>query len=316
MISQSDVELSVISKNFFFTFFNLFFAFSVFGTGFNMYSVIKDSIHDTTKIAFLLAGSLEEMAPFYINLIILQGLGMLPVRLLDLGPLFIYPFKHLSARTARARFEIERPPVFKYGFYLPQPILILILCIVYSVMPSGGMILFFGLLYFVMGYFIFKYQLLYVMSNSVRSTGKAWPLICNRIIVGLLLFQMAMAALLAAHKAFYRALMVLPILSFTIWFAWYFRAVYAPLTDYVALMTIKYREGDVSPVEPEERRDRYLPDCTAGWDGELAVKNLPSRNRKDEERMEGTRFEHPGLTRGLEKLDLEGIRKDVAEGRI
>ena len=29
MISQADVELSVISKNFFFTFFNLFFAFSV-----------------------------------------------------------------------------------------------------------------------------------------------------------------------------------------------------------------------------------------------------------------------------------------------
>ena len=29
MLSQADVELSVISKNFFFTFFNLFFAFSV-----------------------------------------------------------------------------------------------------------------------------------------------------------------------------------------------------------------------------------------------------------------------------------------------
>lgn len=29
MISQADVELSVISKNFFFAFFNLFFAFSV-----------------------------------------------------------------------------------------------------------------------------------------------------------------------------------------------------------------------------------------------------------------------------------------------
>src|SRR5690606_33123839 len=205
---------------------------------------------------------------------------------------FLYPFQRITAKTARDRYEIERPPVFKYGFYLPQPILILILCIIYSVMPSGGLILLFGLIYFVMGYFTFKYQLLYAMSHNVHSTGKAWPLISYRIIVGLLLFQMAMAALLAARKAFYRALMVFPMLLFTVWFAWYFRAVYAPLTEFVALKAIKVREGDISPMEPEGYPSDYqIQALGSQWDGEISVEQrVPHRSRKFEELAEGTVF--------------------------
>ncbi|RPA76234.1 DUF221-domain-containing protein [Ascobolus immersus RN42] len=311
-ISESDVELSVISKNFFFTFFNLFFAFSVFGTAANMYSMIKESIHDTTKIAFALAGSLEEMAPFYINLIILQGIGMFPIRLLDVGSVFLYPFQRMGLRTPTDKQYMERPPVFKYGFYLPQPILILILCIIYSVMPSGGFILLFGLIYFIMGYFTFKYQLLYSMTHNVHSTGKAWPLISYRIIVGLLLFQITMAALLATRKAFYRALMVFPILMFTFWFAWYFRAVYAPLTEYVALQAIKVREGNMSPLEIEDHMNDYHVAGVGGqWDSGSMDESVPHRSRKFEEAAEGTVFEHPGLTKPLEPVDPEAIKQFV-----
>ena len=104
MISQADVELSVVSKNFFFTFFNLFVLFTVFGTASNAYSFFKylgDALQDTTCIAYALAQALKDLAPFYSNLIVLQGLGLFPFRLLEFGSVALYPIGLMGAKTPR-----------------------------------------------------------------------------------------------------------------------------------------------------------------------------------------------------------------------
>ena len=104
MISQGDVEMSLISKNFFFTFFNLFVVFTIFGTASNAqayFSRIGDSFKDTTSIAFVLATSLKNLVLFYINLIILQGLGLFPFRLLEFGSVAMYPIFLIGAKTPR-----------------------------------------------------------------------------------------------------------------------------------------------------------------------------------------------------------------------
>src|SRR4051794_17763667 len=104
MVSRGDVELSIISKNFFFSFFNLFLLFTVFGTASGFYGFwenLRDAFKDSTTIAFALAKSLEGLAPFYINLLILQGLGLFPFRLLEFGSVALYPLHFLSARTPR-----------------------------------------------------------------------------------------------------------------------------------------------------------------------------------------------------------------------
>ncbi len=113
MTSQGEVEMSLISKNFFFTFFNLFLIFTVFGTfskaidinsGLkNGFKDISDSFKDTTRIAQILAASLGELAPFYINLIVLQGFGLLPLRLLEFGSVALYPIYLIGAKTPRGR---------------------------------------------------------------------------------------------------------------------------------------------------------------------------------------------------------------------
>ena len=106
MLSQGAVELSVISKNFFFTFFNLFIVFTLLGTGslaFNDYQKFGESLKDTRQIAFLLAKSLQGLAQFYINLIILQGLGLFPFRLLEFGSVALYPLGLMGAKTPRGK---------------------------------------------------------------------------------------------------------------------------------------------------------------------------------------------------------------------
>ena len=109
MTSQGDVDLSVISKNFFFVFFNYFIVFSVLGTFSNFYKLFEqfsDSLKDPTKIAYTLATSLQGLLPFYTNLIILQGVGLFPFRLLQFGSVALYPIYRMGAKTPRGRFPL------------------------------------------------------------------------------------------------------------------------------------------------------------------------------------------------------------------
>lgn len=109
MISQGDVELSVISKNFFFTFFNFFFVFTILGTGSSFLAVLEsfgEKLHDASAIANTLAKSLAKLLGFYTNFIILQGLGLFPLRLLEFGALTLYPINLMGAKTPRGTLRI------------------------------------------------------------------------------------------------------------------------------------------------------------------------------------------------------------------
>ncbi|KAL1956159.1 hypothetical protein VTO42DRAFT_7594 [Malbranchea cinnamomea] len=326
MTSQSDVELSLISKNFFFTFFNLFLVFTIFATASNFYGLwenLRDVFKDTTIIAYALARSLERLAPFYGNFIVLQGLGLFPFRLLEFGSVFLYPFQRLGARTPRDYADLNTPPTFRYGFALPQSILIFIICIVYSVLPSSWLVTFFGLIYFFIGRFIYKYQLLYAMDHTQHSTGRAWPMICARIIVGLLVFQLAMIGILALRTAITRSTLIVPLFGFTIWFSYFFSRTYEPLMKFIALRSIdRYRpqETEESPTPmsmsmsgsmtlPAPMTSRSPPP-PSGWDRDAIPLRLRGRDLAHRLR----RYVNPNLVIPLDGAWIPGQRpqRDLA----
>lgn len=106
MISQGDVELSVISKNFFFTFFNFFILFTVLGTAsgvFDMISRFGKQLNNAANIAKAIAESLTKLLNFYTNFIILQAFGLFPLRLMEIGVLILYPINLMGAKTPRGR---------------------------------------------------------------------------------------------------------------------------------------------------------------------------------------------------------------------
>ncbi|KAL8705724.1 MAG: hypothetical protein Q9201_001158 [Fulgogasparrea decipioides] len=292
MLSQGEVEMSLIWKNFFFTFFNLFVLFTIFGTASISYSKINDTLagasKDASEIARKLATSLQDLDYFYINLIILQALGLFPFRLLEFGSVALYPIYLIGAKTPRDYAELVQPPVFSYGFYLPQTLLIFVICTVYSVLQSSWLILFFGLVYFLLGSFIYKYQLLYAMDHRQHSTGKAWLIICNCVVIGLIFFEVAMAGLLALRTAFYRSILIIPLLAGTIWFNVVFRRTFNPLMNFIALRSLDSKApfGNVSPGE-----SRYERETDRG----RAV---------DEDEETGLRYINPNLVIPLEEVWL------------
>ena len=116
MTSQGDVEMSIISKNFFFTFFNLFVAFTLIGTASTTYQLSdlmetwKKRFGDILGTSYALATAVNSLGVFYQNLILLQGVGLFPFRLLEFGSVLLYPIMLIGAKTPRGKAHsiIER----------------------------------------------------------------------------------------------------------------------------------------------------------------------------------------------------------------
>lgn len=251
-VSHSEEEISLVSKNFFYIFVNLFLVFTLAGTASNYWGYLSD----TTKIAYQLATSVKEFSLFYVDLIILQGIGMFPFKLLLAGSLIGFPLVKIQAKTPRQRKEIYNPPIFNFGLQLPQPILILIITLIYSVMSTK--IVASSLAYFVIGYYVYKYQLIYATDHLPHSTGKVWPLIFRRIIMGLLLSQLTMAGTLAGFEGgWVLSSWLSPLPFITLSFLWDFETNYLPLSQYIALSSIREHERDNSLVSTQFEEESY-----------------------------------------------------------
>ncbi|KAK7429964.1 hypothetical protein QQZ08_003586 [Neonectria magnoliae] len=293
MISQGDVELSVISKNFFFTFFNTFFVFAVSRTGVDFWSVLQDLLKDTSKIPGVIAKDVADLSVFYISFIMLQGIGLMPFRILEVGSVFLYPFTLMMSSTPRDFDDMKQPPVFQYGFYLPTALLVFNLCLIYSVLQLGFMILIMGTLYFVLGYFTFKYMVLYAMDQPQHATGGAWRIICYRIIVGLVVFEVVMVGQIALGGAFLQSIAIFPLIPFTIWYSFYIKQRYEPLTKYIALRAIRENQDSEEEAVSDEVFDEENTRPSLGV--------LRRGSTLDEFKEKGMTFVNPSLTVPLQQ---------------
>ena len=108
---------------------------------------------------------------------------------------------------------------------------------------------------------------------------------CDRVIIGAVLFQFTIAGQLALKKAFRRAILVAPLLAGTLWFGYVYGRTYRPLMKFIALRSLRQAEqSDLGRAVQEEAfspgRQRRAP---AG------------RQTLDEARERGLRFENPSL---------------------
>ena len=93
------------------------------------------------------------------------------------------------------------------------------------------------------------------MDHRQHSTGKAWPIICNRVILGLVVFQIAIAGDLALKTAIKRSILIIPLLMGTIWFSYFYRKSYEPLMKFIALRSIDRNERFNGDDRGESRYD-------------------------------------------------------------
>ncbi|CAG8434402.1 1370_t:CDS:10 [Diversispora eburnea] len=111
--ARSTIEFSAFSKHFLFLLVNYLLVFTIGGTIIN---TLGDIIIDPTGLPYKLATTLPRVAHFFVNLVVFQGIGLLPVHLLQMGDIIVaWANRVFFAKTPREYAEANSPPFLDYG---------------------------------------------------------------------------------------------------------------------------------------------------------------------------------------------------------
>ena len=213
--SHSEIARSLYNKYFTFILFNIVLVFTIVGT---WAQAVNKVYHNVGELALLLAQSLPRVAPFFVNYTILRGIGLFPMQLLQLADIVNLAIQKMFSRTPRDYAEARAPPELPYGVVYSNATLAFVVILIYSCIKP--MILVFGVIYFAVGYLVFKYQLLYVYFHPNESGGQIWPMVYNRLTLGLVTFQLTMLGLFMLKQAYFFGILLTPLPAGTVWF-WY-----------------------------------------------------------------------------------------------
>ncbi|EGG02890.1 uncharacterized protein MELLADRAFT_90487 [Melampsora larici-populina 98AG31] len=229
--SRSEIEYSLLRKYHLFLLVTVLFIFVAVST----FSLLRDLRDNPGGLIDKLATSLPGARNFFISYLTLQSLAILPLQLLQLPTLALMPFYNYQNTLE----------VMSLGTIYPQALLAFNICMAYSVITP--VILIFGCLYFGMAYLVYKYKIINIYCRPYESRGEAWPIACNRIGWGLIIFQVFMLGLLSLRQVFLLSTLVLPLIAYTIWRLFKLNQVYKKHLKFISLSQI--RESSVA-MEP------------------------------------------------------------------
>lgn len=282
--SRSEIEYSLLRKYHLFLLVTVLFIFVAVST----FSLLRDIRDNPGGLIDKLATSLPGARNFFISYLTLQSLAILPLQLLQLPTLALMPFYHY-------RNTLE---VMSLGTIYPQALLAFNICIAYSVITP--VILIFGCLYFGMGYLVYKYKIINIYCRPYESRGEAWPIACNRIGWGLIIFQVFMLGLLSLRQVFLLSTLVLPLIAYTIWRLFKLDWVYRNHLKFISLSQIRESSAAMEPnTDGSDQEGKHLVEIFIGIADH------------DESRPYG----HPAITGRLPMPEVtdEGVHQPIAE---
>ncbi|TEB19621.1 DUF221-domain-containing protein [Coprinellus micaceus] len=263
--ARSWVEYSLLKKYFLFLLINVVFIFLLAST---YWQLVRDLANSPAKVPEKLAQALQagRARHFFLSYVILQGLGIMPLQLLNLGVIIPRAVSLIFfTRTPRDFAELNAPPMINYGVVYPQAILMF---------RRPALIVIFGAIYFGVAYVVYKYKLLFVFYKPYESQGQAWPITFIRLVWGVLIFLLFMIGIFGLRKSYILSSLLVPLLVGTGFWAWYVDASLRPLSQFVSLSSVfesnlnrrRYAQNDDTLyVAPEDERTDYSQPPMANW---------------------------------------------------
>jgi len=195
LFTRAEVEHQVFTKYFAFLVVNIFLV-SLF-TG-SLFGHLEQYIRYPADIITLLATALPKQSNFFINYVLVQSFltfSLLLWRPLDITKQFLKKYLAKSKRDFR---EVELAKPCSYHSLLAQHILIFVIVSTFSTMSP--LILPFGFCYFLLAYITLKYNIMYVYEHSYEAGGVMWPLIFDRMMFGLVLYQLTLIGVFSIYN--------------------------------------------------------------------------------------------------------------------
>lgn len=219
-ISLSGIEKSACTKVLWFTIWNVFFANVLSGSALYQVNVFLEPKNVPRK----LAEAVPAQASFFIAYVVTSGWTSISSELFRLFPLVCTSTKRICTGKDGKKFEVPSMP---YHSEIPRLLFFGLLGITYFFLAP--LILPFLLVYYCMGYIIYRNQLLNVYAPKFETGGKFWPIVHNSTIFSLVLMQIIAIGLFSLKKLPLASGLTIPLLVLTLLFNEYCRKRFLPI---------------------------------------------------------------------------------------
>ncbi|CAN6450679.1 unnamed protein product [Victoria cruziana] len=220
-ISHSGRKRSACCKVLYFTIWNVFFVNVLSG------SVISqlNAISSPKNIPTLLAKAIPSQATFFITYVLTSGWASLSSEVMQLFALIW----NLVMRLLRIKDEEVYMPSFPYHTEVPKLLLFGLLGFTCSILAP--LILPFLLVYFFLGYVVYRNQILNVYCTKYESGGRIWPVVHNTTVFSLVLAQIIALGVFGLKDSPVASGFTIPLLVCTLLFNEYCRQRFSPIFD-------------------------------------------------------------------------------------
>ncbi|XP_020579342.1 CSC1-like protein RXW8 isoform X2 [Phalaenopsis equestris] len=220
-ISRSGRKKSACCKVLYFTIWNVFFV-NVLSA-----SVIHQLmfISQPKDIPFVLARTLPGQATFFITYVLTSGWTSLCAELVQC---FSLTYNLLQKHVFRKKADDpNKVPTFPYHTEVPRVLLFGLLGFTCSILAP--LILPFLMVYFSLGYLVYRNQMLNVYRTKYESGGQLWPVVHNTTIFSLVLAQIIALGVFGLKKSTVASGFMIPLVIFTLLFHEYCRKRFLPI---------------------------------------------------------------------------------------
>lgn len=230
-VSMSEIVRSACSKMLWFTIWNVFFANVLSGSALYQVNVFLEP----KEVPRILALGVPAQASFFISYVVTTGWTSLSSELFQLFSLICSYVRRIFSREVDDDLTVPSMP---YESEIPRVLFFGLLGITYFFLAP--LILPFLLVYFCMGYLIFRNQLLNVYSPKYDTGGKFWPIVHNSTIFSLVLMHIIAVGVFGLKSLPLASSLTVPLPILTLLFNEYCRKRFRPIFNaYAAECLIK-----------------------------------------------------------------------------
>ncbi|CAJ1947043.1 unnamed protein product [Sphenostylis stenocarpa] len=235
-ISWSQIQKSACTKVLWFTVWNIFFANVLSGSALYRVNVFLEP----KEIPRILAEAVPSQASFFIAYVVTSGWTTIASELFRLTTLLSNFMSRTFCRNSSDDFD---PPSIPYHSEIPRIRLFGLLGVTYFILAP--LILPFLLIYFCLGYIIFRNQLLKVYVPKFETGGEFWPTVHNSTIFSLILMHIIGIGIFGLKKLPLASILILPLPILTLLFNEYCQKRFFPIfKEYPAECLIKKDRAD------------------------------------------------------------------------
>ncbi|KAJ2443463.1 hypothetical protein GGF42_006621 [Coemansia sp. RSA 2424] len=210
--SRSLIQKSVLQRYFGFLIANVLLIFTVSRT---MLTDYEKWIENPALIPKLFATNLPKAAPFFMDYIILYGLGYYPLQLLQIGSIAPAMLRRMVCHTPRQFADALRPNSVDWAYILPQPMLVFVIAATYSSLAPLVFVL--AAIYYVIAYLVTRYLVYYVYARQFETAGEFIIPVLKLLTGSLWHYYCLIIGLCALNGAVGYVILLFPLL----WVNWY-----------------------------------------------------------------------------------------------